>query len=501
MKPFKPEFDEPIACRFPGCERVFEPDPANPRAAGSAFSAHLQYEHRIKAEEYTVKYIYDGIKPTCQCEGCSNDTRYVTYKYKPYCKQHSKMAMSDAGKRGGSAPNPLKGKTKHDSPVLAAASERMKGDKNHFYGKHHTDETRRQIASIKRLAQGDLLNRLDSRKSEWLPIDDPSEYRSRQCQYLRFECVTCHNVSHMTLQAYERGSLCKSCYKQQVSAGQKDLADWISKTIGEPVELSTKRVISPLELDVYVEPRKFAVEYHGLYFHSEAKDENIDRRAMLRKHKECHKRGIKLYQFLANEWCDKRAICESMMSHALGASSRILGARECELREISKTAASEFFEQNHINGNARCRAAFGLFRNDELLVALSLRKPQGKSKWRKGKVIEVARFASKQGTSVRGGLGKLMSHAKKYAHDEGFDSVLTYADLRFGHGNGYAQVGFELVGETGPMFVWTDLRTTYGRQTCKADLANGLREADVAEQRGLSKIWLPGSNVYMMYLA
>lgn len=65
------------------------------------FKAHLQFTHKIKAEDYTIKHLYEGIRPVCFIEGCSGLPRYCTYNYKKYCNQHSHIAESEAGRIGG----------------------------------------------------------------------------------------------------------------------------------------------------------------------------------------------------------------------------------------------------------------------------------------------------------------------------------------------------------------------------------------------------------------
>jgi hypothetical protein len=69
----------------------------------STLSGHLQFSHKeISQRDYYVKYELNGIEPTCKISGCSNTPRYCsTGIFLEYCKEHSKIAMSEGGKRGG----------------------------------------------------------------------------------------------------------------------------------------------------------------------------------------------------------------------------------------------------------------------------------------------------------------------------------------------------------------------------------------------------------------
>lgn len=63
-------------------------------------ASHLQFFHKIKTEDYTISYMLSGVRPSCGVENCVEPVRYVSFGFKRYCKAHSNLAESDAGKRG-----------------------------------------------------------------------------------------------------------------------------------------------------------------------------------------------------------------------------------------------------------------------------------------------------------------------------------------------------------------------------------------------------------------
>lgn len=63
-------------------------------------ASHLQFFHKMKTEDYTINYILSGARPSCGVENCNESVRYVSFGFKQYCKAHSYLAESDAGKRG-----------------------------------------------------------------------------------------------------------------------------------------------------------------------------------------------------------------------------------------------------------------------------------------------------------------------------------------------------------------------------------------------------------------
>jgi len=123
------------------------------------FSRHLQRAHGVRAEDYTVKYICEGKRPLCLADGCENETRYFSYGFKRYCKEHFRIAEAQGGKikRKGVCqeleitktkeidvkldikepkelmkfdPSWRTGKTKHDTPSIMKQSLHLSGDNN-----------------------------------------------------------------------------------------------------------------------------------------------------------------------------------------------------------------------------------------------------------------------------------------------------------------------------------------------------------------------------------
>ena len=64
-----------------------------------SLATHLQVSHGMKTRDYTVKHFYDDTEPGCQ--ECGKGTKYVSFKFKKYCSEHSLLACSEAGKTGG----------------------------------------------------------------------------------------------------------------------------------------------------------------------------------------------------------------------------------------------------------------------------------------------------------------------------------------------------------------------------------------------------------------
>lgn len=79
-------------------------------------------------------------------------------------------------------------------------------------------------------------------------------------------------------------------------------------------------------------------------------------------------------------------------------------------------------------------------------------------------------------------------------------AIVTYMDRRHGDGRGYLSAGMQHVGTTPPRFWWTDGKRRFGRLTVKADAKRGLSEKQVAAERGVSRIYCCGNDIYELKL-
>jgi very-short-patch-repair endonuclease len=271
-----------------------------------------------------------------------------------------------------------------------------------------------------------------------------------------------------------------------VSQGESEVAEWL-RSQGADVRTSVRDVIGPKELDIFLPEHNLAVEFNGLYFHSEifkAKRYHDD------KSMEAAAAGWRIIHVWEDEWRDKREIVQSMIKHRCGLNDTLVCARKCRVVPLQVPERRQFFEANHIDGDVRASHTWGLIdpARNKVVAAISTRKPMHK-KW--NGCLEIARFSTAVNEAVPGALGKLMKAVLQKAREQGNRSIVTYADSRFGStaGAGYEAVGFELRRHTPPRFWWTDGSNRIDRFKIRADKENGLSEKEVADSHGVVKVW------------
>lgn len=233
-----------------------------------------------------------------------------------------------------------------------------------------------------------------------------------------------------------KGSGCPTCALGSTESKPERI---LTELLSEHKPVKTDKVLSDLkELDIYFQEKRVAVEINGLYWHSDMKAKT--KTSHRNKYLECDALGIRLMQFTDKEVLKKQDIVVSMVKNALGCSSKLNG-RDTTIREVSHEDQVEFFNENHISGGVSAKVALGLYLNGELVSCMSFNRPRfsDEADW------EIVRFANKLGLSVRGAASKLF---KQFISAYSANSVLSYADLRFGKGKVYKKIGFKYLRDT-----------------------------------------------------
>ena len=259
----------------------------------------------------------------------------------------------------------------------------------------------------------------------------------------QWRCLSCgsDNVS-------DRLNATCYCQRQTIEA---ESVRWLRET-GDEVVTNSRKVVPGIELDIYCPQHKVAIELNGTYWHSEtilAKRVENPRHYHRMKHDRCKQAGIHLLQFTDMEWTQQPDIVRSMVSHKLGCSGRRVGARSCQVVEVSGAEAGEFMKRCHIGGSAGATLHLGLRRGDSLVAVGSF----GRSRFGAG--VELIRFACELGTSVPGGLARLIAASRERL---GWQELTSYCDLRYGTGASYLRLGFRVVSEGAPGYWYIDFK-------------------------------------------
>jgi hypothetical protein len=304
---------------------------------------------------------------------------------------------------------------------------------------------------------------------------------------LKCECERCgsvYEISRVLLNERHREGylLCTECNpigSNSVSDAEKRLVDHI-RGLGVDVVENDTELLSGMELDIYIPSHNLAVEYNGLYWHSELYKSNDYH---LNKTKLCEDKGVRLIHIFEDEWIFKQDIVKSRINNILGVNDVKIYARKCEIREVSVAEARLFLDTNHIQGFAKSKVKLGLYFNDELVSLMTFghgRVLMG------GKVDEweLVRFANRLNTSVVGGASRLLKHFIKTYQPK---NIISYADKRWSQGELYKVLGFDHIHDSKPNY-WYIINNTreYRFKYRKSELIKNGCSSELSERQIMS---------------
>lgn len=240
----------------------------------------------------------------------------------------------------------------------------------------------------------------------------------------------------------------------KTSFGEKEVLDFVKSIYDGEIIENDRSIISPKELDIYIPSKNLAIEYDGLYYHSETMKikykYNIDLKTKL-----CEEKGIRLIHVFEDDWDYKQNIIKSIIASALGVYERKIYARKCEIKEVSFNESKLFLNVNHLNGSCVSSYRYGLYYNNELVMIMCF----GKS--RRSEDVELIRVCTKINIQVVGGFSKLLKHFEKNCN---FKKITSFINRNQFNGNGYINNGFTIEHCNKPIYWWIKNNIRYNRE-------------------------------------
>lgn len=291
-------------------------------------------------------------------------------------------------------------------------------------------------------------NRLNDKVS---PLFTESQYIDVITEY-EWKCNSCSTIfkDHLDDGRIPR---CNICYPYIIdSKYEYEIIDFIKTFYTGNIIHGNRQILHGKELDIYIPNNNLAIEFNGLYYHSELTG-NKDKNYHLNKTNECEKLGIRLIHIFEDEWRSKKEIVKSRLRHILGGCTSKIFARKCKVKILDSAESNIFLDKNHLQGKDNSAIRLGLFYNNELISVMTfgkLRKALGQCS-KSGK-YEMYRYCSALNISAIGGANKLFSYfIKNYTPL----SVISYADKRWSNGDLYEKIDFKFLSTSTPSYFYT----------------------------------------------
>lgn len=300
---------------------------------------------------------------------------------------------------------------------------------------------------------------------------------------------------------------CPTCMNSSTSRAEKELFDFVaSLSVNGEVLANNRRILKGYELDIYLPEHKFAIEYNGLYWHSE--ESGKPRSYHHDKWLACKDQGIQLIQVWEDEWARNPAQVKQMIAHKLnvpyGEEVRVM-ARKTEPITLMKFEAEMFLAKHHIQGFASgshyiglvSKGTTGTYKQEDILAVMVLKKEPGSQ----GQVLNIIRYATS--ATIPGGFTKLLTHAERtYTPDQ----FLTFSDNCVSDGGLYERNGFVADKTLPPDYMYArrgqrEHKFGYRLKRFRNDpellWEEGLTEAQLAILNGLERVWDAGKTRWM----
>lgn len=324
-------------------------------------------------------------------------------------------------------------------------------------------------------------------------------------QELKLFCGKCDNTYEIyrglfKFRADNNIETCTHCNSigTQDSYAEQELKEFIS-SLGVHYTSNDRHIISPKELDIVIEDKKIAIEYNGLFWHS---DKFVDANYHLDKTNACKQQGYTLLHIFEDEWIYKKPIVKSIIKAKAGASDCRIHARKCIIAKVSAKEAKSFLELNHIQGYVQSSHKYGLYYNGDLAAIMTfgnLRKSLGAKS--KKEEYELLRYASKLNTIVVGGASRLFKH---FINRHNPNKVISYANRRYFSGNMYTKLGMVFLKETRPNYFYyngnelkREQRFKYRKsELVKEGFDSSLSEREIMKNLGYYRIYDSGNYKY-----
>ena len=273
------------------------------------------------------------------------------------------------------------------------------------------------------------------------------------------------------------------------SQGEERIKELIV-SLGLEMVQGCRQTIKPFELDLVIPGKKIAIEFNGLYWHSEAQGKGS--KYHRNKTDMCSKAGYRLIHIWEDDFKENPERELKFIRHVLGFSEgKSIYARRTTLREIPKQKAREFLDENHVQGRCRSTLSLGAFYKGDLVAVTCFLLDSGG--W------QLLRHAAS--CKVVGSLGK----ASKWFSVNKKEPVYTFCDISRFNGKSYEAAGFVKSGEIPP-----DYRYVVGLKRChkfgfrKESIKKkypgvycvSKTEKEMMEEAGISRVWDCGKTRY-----
>lgn len=336
------------------------------------------------------------------------------------------------------------------------------------------------------------------------PLFTMEEYLQEPFKTYKWKCHKCGDIFESKVLEHQKFFVrCLKCHPLRtfISSEEIEVAEFIKSIYPGKIEQTTRSIIPPCEIDMYIPEKKLAIEYDGLYWHSE----NMGTKPGYHKAKTiaCEKKGIRLVHVFENEWLGNRDLVESRLADILDAPMRTIDGNLCEVKEVPYRESETFLMENDLKGTVNAKRYIGLYNGEELVSMVAFGHPKNSKDcdW------QMLRWCPKMWCRVKDWSKVII---EKFVEEEKPKGLIAFDDRRWSMGDMFKKMGFRFFGFTRPNFWYWNIheqgllesRLKYTEERAKIKLTewdDSLDIADNMQNNGYYRIFDCGGTIFKKF--
>lgn len=316
-------------------------------------------------------------------------------------------------------------------------------------------------------------------------LHDPQDatiYTAGTSHRLRWRCET--NPDHVWLALPSRFLSprppgCSDCFREGRSGPETELVGLLRALLPDEEILTSNRDLlgNRQELDIVIPSLGTAIEFNGVYWHSEAVQTSNDYHAA--KSRAAQEKGLRLLHVWEDDWVDRKELVVRALAHRLGAAEHLLralpdadptiarraAARTLTPIRVDGTRARAFWQVNHLQGPVGSSRYFALVDDEDEIAALlgvGATNHGSRTKAVPG-VWDIQRYATRG--IVAGGFTRLLAQATRALRADGelVQTWTSFSNDDVSDGGMYTAAGFVADRHQPPSYRYVGERTGWKR--------------------------------------
>lgn len=311
-----------------------------------------------------------------------------------------------------------------------------------------------------------------------------------------------HGAFYQRPDCHIHGDGCPKCsLESSCSKPEDEIYNFLVENGIDNIKKNDRKLLKNKELDIVITDKKIAIEYDGLYWHS---DDKKPYNYHLNKTNLCEEIGFRLIHIFEDEFVYHKDIVLSRLLNLLGKTKEKIYGRKCEIREVSYNDSKNFLIDNHIQGNCSSKYRYGLYYKNELvsLMTFGSTRINLNSKREEG-TFELLRFVNKKNSRVIGGASKLLKH---FINEIKPKKIISYSDNRWGEGNLYKKLNFTFIRKSKPNYFYVIKNKRVNRFSYRKDVLvkegfdKNKTEKEIMKERGINRIYDCGTSLFVLII-